>query len=569
MTWIGRLASAARWSLTAAVCAGLGSDLAAQVTTDSVFPRPVGLEFEKADDAPLPAERELTASEIARRALPAVVEIRTYRASGERLGSGSGFVVSPEGLVVTSHHVLERAHRAEIILPTGDVFEVQHVSAADSRRDLAVLRIAGFGLDVVPLGDSRDVEVGEPVVVIGSPLGLFNTVSAGLVSARREIEGRQVIQLSAPISVGSSGGPVFDRWGRAIGVLAGFMRRGQNVNFAVPIEYVRGLIALPEHALTIEAVGRRRVSLIGETGTVEGGISLSNVLHGESVPGEENTPWARETRWVNAEHVKADPVTLATDLAGTWDLRELTRMPGTKSGLYRGVLVADESGLEGQFFGSLRSDPVFEEGWAGDRVRDFQGDVERSGRVTLRGGQGCRYFLHASPSAMTGVYECTDRGSVYDLGAVELRRTSDSVGVGPTGVYAVEERIPLGANVEESRGLAVLLATPDGRFLGALQVGTGAMLRTYRLLDGRWTEEGMLTARLRETDGPVVSGRFEEGRIEVEYPVGDADYRVPATIRGALLRSGSEPPTAPEKVPADEAPEATPSGETVPPGATG
>lgn len=508
--------------------------LAAQVSTDSVYPRPVVFRLE----AGAAGERDaaLRPSQIARRSLPAVVEIRTYRPSGERLGSGSGFVVSTEGLVVTSHHVLEGAERAEVLLPSGDVFEVQHVAAADSRRDLAVLRIAGFGLDVVPLGDSRAVEVGDPVVVIGSPLGLFNTVSHGIVSARREIEGRQVLQLSAPIAMGSSGGPVFDERGRVVGVLAGYMRRGQNVNFAVPIEYARGLLALPEHTLTVEAVGRRRVSLIGETGEVRGGLSLSTVLHGESVPGEENTPWARETRWVSSELVKANPVTEAAQLAATWELRELTRMPGTRSGLYRGALVADESGLVGLFFGSLQAEPDFQEGWTGDRVRDFDGGMERSGRVTLRSGNGCRYFLHASSVAMTGVYECTDRGEVYDLGSVELRRTADSAHVGPTGVYAVEEEIPLGANVERTDGLAALYATPDGRFVGALQMRAGPMLRSYRLYEGRWTEEGTLTARLRERDGPAVTGRFGDGWLELEYPVGDADYQVPATVRGQVPR---------------------------------
>lgn len=545
----GRSASTCAVSVLLAVAASAVPEpgLSGQVLTDSVAPRPVVFPLAVPDPGATDPTGLLRPSEIARRSLPAVVEIRTYRPSGERLGSGSGFVAAPEGLVVTSHHVLEGANRADVLLSSGDVFEVQHVAAADSRRDLAVLRIAGFELDHVPLGDSRDVEVGDPVVVIGSPLGLFNTVSHGIVSARREIEGRHVLQLSAPIAVGSSGGPVFDERGRVVGVLAGFMRRGQNVNFAVPIEYVRGLLALPEHTLTVEAVGRRRVSLIGETGEVTGGLSLSTVLHGESVPGQEDTPWAREARWVHSELVKANPVQDPARLAATWELRELTRMPGTRSGLYRGVLVADESGLVGLFFGSVEAEPRFEEGWTGDRVRDFDGALERSGRVTLRTANGCRYFLHASPEAMTGVYECTDRGDVYDLGAVELRRTSDSVPAGPTGVYAVEEAIPLGANVDRTEGVAALYATPDGRFVGALQMRAGPILRSYRLHEGRWTEEGTLTARLREPDGPLVTGRFGEGWLELQYPVGDADYQVPATVRGEALGEDARAPAEPER----------------------
>lgn len=534
------------------VAAGLGlfgHPVQAQVYTDSVRPRPVVLDIRDIRSAEaLPSEERaaLSPSEIARSALPAVVEIRTYRASGERRGSGSGFLLAPEGLVATSHHVLEGAHRAEVVLSTGDVFQVQHVAAADSRRDLVILRIAGFDLPVLRLGDSRDVEVGDPIVAIGSPLGLFNTVTHGLVSAKRELEGRQVLQISAPISVGSSGGPVFDQQGRVIGILAGFMRRGQNVNFAVPIEYARGLLALPEHPLTVEAVGRRRVSLIGESGAIVGGLSLSSVLHGESVPGEEDTPWARQPRWVNPEHVKADPITLPAEIVGTWELRELSRVRGTRSGVYRGVLVADDAGFLGTFFGTLMrepaGDPAVEEGWVGDRIRDFDGDVERTGRVTLRGEHGCRYFLHASPTAMTGVYECTENGKVYDLGAVEMRRGE---GDGPTGLYDVTVGVPLGAQMVESEGRLAILALADGRFVGAFQRLEGTVPRATRLRDGRWTSEGALQARLGGRAGASVEGTWDADRIELAYPVGGRDYPVLATVRGERMRPEEPDAVAP------------------------
>lgn len=483
----------------------------------------------------------LTPAQIARQALAAVVEVVTYRESGEKLGGGSGFLVSPEGLVLTSHHVLERAARAEVVLHSGEVFEVVHVAAADDRRDLAVLRIAGFALPVVRLGDSRQAAVGDPIVVIGSPLGFSNTVSHGLLSGIREVEGRRLLQVSAPISSGSSGGPVFDAHGRAIGVLAGFMRRGQNVSFAVPIEYARGLLDLPEHAFTVEAVGRKRVDLLGVERSRSPGLSLQAVLRGEAVPGEEETPWARQPRRVDGERVRANPAASARELAGQWELRELSRVPRNRSGVYRGVLLPQGAALGGAFFGALLGDPGFDVAFRGDQVRDFQGALEAIGRVTLRGDHGCRYFLHAAADAMTGVYECVEGGEVYDLGAVELRRIE---GDGPSGVYAVAEGLALGSRPRSGRGVLAVHALPDGRWVGGLAMEDGGG-RVVHLRDGRWTEDGRLSARLRAAAGPPVAGSFSPREVELRYPAGGRDYRVEATLVGRRLEEVSSAEAAP------------------------
>lgn len=182
-----------------------------------------------------------TLERLAASATAAVVLIDVQTASGTR--QGSGFLVDRSGRILTNHHVIRDARSARIRLASGDVYDQVTVLGADERRDIAVLQIAGFDLPALSLGNSDSVRVGAHVVVIGSPLGLENTVSTGIVSGRRqESEGYQLLQISAPTSTGSSGGPVISRDGDVIGIAVSQMRGGQNLNFAVPINYARGLL---------------------------------------------------------------------------------------------------------------------------------------------------------------------------------------------------------------------------------------------------------------------------------------------------------------------------------------
>jgi hypothetical protein len=112
----------------------------------------------------------------------------------------------------------------------------------DLDNDLVVLQVDGVGTQPVTLGDSDKVAAGQPVVVVGNPAGLEQTVSNGLVSAIRELNGQRLFQISAPISAGSSGSPVFDDRGEVIGVAVSSIEAGQNLNFAVPINYAKTLL---------------------------------------------------------------------------------------------------------------------------------------------------------------------------------------------------------------------------------------------------------------------------------------------------------------------------------------
>lgn len=516
--------------------ARIGPPWAALVVAACTFVLPgPGRALHALQSGPLSTER-LRPAEIARLALPTVVQIVTY-ADGRKRGGGSGFVVAPEGLVATSHHVLEGADRVEVVLQSGDSFEVLHATAADDLRDLVLLRIDTFELPAATLGHSGEVAVGEPVVAIGSPLGLAGTVSDGLVSAKREMGGRSVLQISAPISKGSSGGPVFDARGRIVGVLAGYMRRGQNVNFAVPVEGVRALLEVTPRAIPIAVLARKRVSLLAGGGEEEPRLSLHAVLTGEPIPGEQDTPWALEPRRVRADEVAADPAEVPDQLAGLWEIRELTRVPGVRSGVYRGVLAADGRRLRGSFFGSLVSDfaslvsdPAPGTGFDPDRVRDFEGRLSRIGHLVLEGEHGCTYFLRASPRGMTGIYECVREGTTYDLGAVEARRIRAE---GFSGRYRVTERIELGGSRSERSGEAFLYALPDGRWIGEIALeGTGGR-GSVPLRAGRWTRSGHLTARLRHRFGPEVSGALRGDSLRLGYRPGDEDDNASrATLSG-------------------------------------
>lgn len=187
------------------------------------------------------ASLESSLEALVERATRAVVLIDVRTAADSR--QGSGFVVDPAGLIVTNYHVMRDARSARVKMASGDVYDRVSILAQDERRDIAVLQVAGFDLPTLPLGNSDSVKVGAPVVLIGSPLGLENTVSTGIVSGRRqEPAGFQLMQVTTPASQGSSGGAIMTSDGRVVGIAVSQLLAGQNLNFAVPINYARGLL---------------------------------------------------------------------------------------------------------------------------------------------------------------------------------------------------------------------------------------------------------------------------------------------------------------------------------------
>lgn len=166
--------------------------------------------------------------------------------------SGSGFLVSGDGLLVTAAHVIEGAVAATVQLRGGGEFPVEGVVFRDRRLDLAIIRISGLELPTIEFGDSDGLDVGQRIYVVGAPLGLSSTVSDGLVSQLRSVDGTRLIQISAPVSPGSSGGPVVTEAGRVVGVVVSGVRGGgaENLNFALPSNYVRGEVVRAAQSAT-------------------------------------------------------------------------------------------------------------------------------------------------------------------------------------------------------------------------------------------------------------------------------------------------------------------------------
>ena len=174
---------------------------------------------------------------------PAVVLVQIFNAAGLPIGQGSGFFIDNKGHVVTNHHVIKGAYSATVKTSAGKEFPVEGIIAKDSQADIAKLAVNIADSNIVPLKLSTSIpSEGETVVVIGSPLGLEASVSSGIVSAVRDIPAfGKVLQITAPVSPGSSGSPVMNTKGEVIGVATFILTKGQNLNFAVSSEKVLAL----------------------------------------------------------------------------------------------------------------------------------------------------------------------------------------------------------------------------------------------------------------------------------------------------------------------------------------
>lgn len=166
-----------------------------------------------------------------------VVKINCYNSRGDLSATGSGFAMFEDGVIITNYHVIEKeAFSVELILDDNSKHKVNTVVAIDKENDIAILKSEkNLGLSLLEKGDTKKLKKGEKVVAIGSPLGLINTVSTGVFSGFAQNE---VLQFTASISNGSSGGALFDNEGKVLGITFASFKEGQNLNLAIPIEKV-------------------------------------------------------------------------------------------------------------------------------------------------------------------------------------------------------------------------------------------------------------------------------------------------------------------------------------------
>lgn len=203
-----------------------------------------------------------TVQQLADKVRDAIVVITFAGRDGNRQGLGTGFVIDKRGLIATNLHVIGEGRPIEVQTAAGKALPVKAIHASDRGLDLAILEVDAGELPALDLGDSDRLAQGEAILVMGNPHGLKHSVVSGVVSGRREIDSRKMIQLAMPVEPGNSGGPVLDMQGRVVGIVTLKSAVTDNLGFAVEVNALRPLVAKPnpvalERWLTIGTIDRK------------------------------------------------------------------------------------------------------------------------------------------------------------------------------------------------------------------------------------------------------------------------------------------------------------------------
>ena len=164
-----------------------------------------------------------------------IVSIVAFDKEDNPLAVGKGFFINSEGDIATNHHVLAGSSKAIIRTADGDKGRIIEIINDDPGSDLLIARTSLKNTTPVPLGDSDTLTQGDNIIALGNPAGL------GIISALREVKNFKFLQISSPITPGSSGGPVFNSGGKVIGIATAFFHVGKNHNFAIPVNYLKSL----------------------------------------------------------------------------------------------------------------------------------------------------------------------------------------------------------------------------------------------------------------------------------------------------------------------------------------
>ena len=223
---------------------GKSTTLADKLISDDVFTRQqYNKNYKISSNSDGDSELEMTSEDISKKCASAVFKVTTYAFNGKLSGTGSGFFVSSDGLAITNCHVVANSLKIEVKTVDGKVYDDVKIVAYDSTNDLALLKIdEGRNFNYLEYGDSSKLVQGQKVYAIGSPLGLENTLSQGIISNTNRVDGTSTfIQISVPIDHGSSGGALIDTNGKVVGVTAAGYESTGNLNLAIPINIAKKL----------------------------------------------------------------------------------------------------------------------------------------------------------------------------------------------------------------------------------------------------------------------------------------------------------------------------------------
>lgn len=217
--------------------------------------------------------------DVAKSLFASTVLISTDDAAGHPLAIGSGFVVG-EGLIATNFHVIEGASGGFVkLIGEKKKVEITGVVCFDSISDLAVIQADGITAPSVKLSEREKPAVGETVFAAGNPRGLEGTFSAGIISAVRDLGANGILQITAPISPGSSGGPIADETGAVLGIAVATYKGGQNLNFAIPSKALSKLLTQKGKPAPLRSASKAKgkdVFANLESGKLIEGVTVTN-----------------------------------------------------------------------------------------------------------------------------------------------------------------------------------------------------------------------------------------------------------------------------------------------------
>jgi S1-C subfamily serine protease len=193
-------------------------------------------------------------AEITKKTAPAVVLVAGVTDEGNSVGSG--FVISSDGKIATNLHVIQNLRTGGVQLASGEKFDSFSVLAFDERRDIAIIKIAGFDLPSVSLGNSNSVQVGEHILTMGSPLGFQGSVVKSILDDPFG-GGFKMIQTDAVVSPGNSGGPLVNQKAEVVGIIRYRIGGTESLTLAVPINYLRGMMGTPLTAMSLDELRAR------------------------------------------------------------------------------------------------------------------------------------------------------------------------------------------------------------------------------------------------------------------------------------------------------------------------